>query len=441
MKTKYFIFSFIFSLFCFCSVVNADTNDIQLTNFYSSFDNYINEVNNSSFTDIDTLFNYYNQNYSSTCPYFYLGRYTQYRPSHPYELYCFISLPSFDIALLDDNAISFMSSFSGYYIMINNNDIIEASPLNNATDDYFLINLYSTSVGALRPISTNFSFSINHFYVYDNGSLSLTSDRNLFFPSFNSSVSDVSLDAFSITSGNSFPTYEVLYDGSYNPSVGYTEINLNNYSYVALSLKNYNTEPFDTIFQVKGQLCLTPVYNYGMKEKTEYYSGYQVDRCSPVYDDFTPTRVYILDADIQNNAIYYLKAYDTSIDNIIKVSSNVFDITPITSENANNPNVIIGGRSYPTIPYNDLSSSSTISEEEGYISGESKNVFDISSDSNFVESLFSNPLQTLGNVWTSIITMFALVGSFIALLPTTLQTFLIAGFSIAIVLGILKILL
>lgn len=137
-----------------------------------------------------------------------------------------------------------------------------------------------------------------------------------------------------------------LFDGSYTPSVNYTEVNLNSYSYIALSLKNYNLEAFDTTFMVKGQLCLTPVYNYGMKQKTEYYSGYQVDRCSPVYDTFTPNRISILTQDIENNSIYYLKAYDTTIDNIVKVDTNVFDITYITSENANNPNVIIGGRSY-----------------------------------------------------------------------------------------------
>lgn len=178
-----------------------------------------------------------------------------------------------------------------------------------------------------------------------------------------------------------------------------------------------------------------------MKEKTDFYSGYQVERCSPVYTSSTPNRFYILSQDLINHSIYYIKAYDTTINNIIKVDSNVFDISYITSSSENNPSVLVNGRIYPTIPYNELSSSSTQSEEEGYISGESKNVFDISSDSNFIESIFSNPLQALKTTWASILLMFSLIGDFIGLLPFTLQAFLYTAFALALSIGLIKLII
>ena len=33
------------------------------------------------------------------------------------------------------------------------------------------------------------------------------------------------------------------------------------------------------------------------------------DRCSSYYNDFTSVRFYILDSDLSNHAIYYLKVY------------------------------------------------------------------------------------------------------------------------------------
>lgn len=292
----------------------------------------------------------------------------------------------------------------------------------------------------LLETSSPFAYSSSVPQGYDDSSAYIYY-QNLNFPALSSTNFDIL--PFSITDNNPVPTIMSLYDGTYDPTpiIGYTEINLNNYAYVALSLKNYNQPSFSTLFYVQGQLCLTPVYDFGMKEKVTYFPGYQVQGCTPYYTDYTPSTVYIIDSDLQNNAIYYLKAFDTSRPNLIKVDSSVFDITPITSANANSPYVSIGGRTYPTIPYDSLSSSATKSEEEGYISGQVVSPFDAAADSSFIDGLFSNPLNALSDAWAAIIAIFSLIGSFISLLPVALQSFLYTALALGLSIGLIKIIL
>ncbi len=213
----------------------------------------------------------------------------------------------------------------------------------------------------------------------------------------------------------------------------YAEINLNNYAYVALSLKDYNVKEFNTTVYVKGQYCLTPVYNYGTTERKDVLPGTQIDRCSPYYDNFTPVRTYLLDSDLKNHSIYYLKSHDKSRENIVRVDTSIFDITYITEENKNNPEVCIDGKCYSTIPFDDLTDTSNKSEDEGYNSGSSEK-FDFS-------DVFSSPLDFLKDLWSAIVSVFDIITAFIALLPPALQSILFASFSLAIVLGIIKILL
>lgn len=442
-KEIFFTLFFTFTLFTYVNNVNADElPDNTLSNYYSNFDTFITDVQSSS-NDIDTLLSYYNSNLSSSYPYYKL-HYSSYSNSG-YVLDAFDSnvingVRPF-ISTIGNTSyfeLGFTENYSGsrdYYftsIKINNGTIFQSGPYHQTSQaNTAYVQPYGT--GYVGPIiDTNFNLS-----VYFSGS----SYSSIGFPYFSSSVSDITFQHFTLTEGQQYPTYMEQYEGDYTPSTSYTTINLNDYSYVALSLRNYNTTPFDTNFMVEGQLCLTPVYNYGMTQKTEYYTGYQVDRCSPRYLTSSPVRVSILKQDIENHSIYYLKAYNTNFPNIIKVDSSVFDITPITSENASSPSVVIDGRSYPTIPYDDLVSSSTTSEEEGYISGQVQNVFDVSSDSNFISNLFSNPLQALETTWASILTMFSLIGSFIGLLPITLQAFLMTAFALGLTIGIIKILL
>lgn len=233
--------------------------------------------------------------------------------------------------------------------------------------------------------------------------------------------------------------YYLYDDDSTISSFNYEEINLNNYAYVALSLKNYDQNPFNSTVQVKGQYCVTPVYDYGMKTYDEVTQTKVSNRCSLYYDDFTSVRMYVTENDIKNHAIYYLKAYDTSKENIVKIDITKYNITYITEEEKDNPYVTVDGRIYPTIPYNNLPSTATKNEEENYAPGESENFVGVMVDD--FTNLFTAPLDFLIEIWGTIVTFFALITSFISLLPPILQGFLYSSFTLAIVLGIIKIIL
>lgn len=253
---------------------------------------------------------------------------------------------------------------------------------------------------------------------------------------------------YTLNKGDIIPTYKNLFNVSNN---NYVEINLNSYAYVALSLKDYTKEisnsysEYSNIY-VKGQLCATPIYNYGQTERKDILTGSKVQNCSIYYNDYTSTRFYILPSDIKNHAIYYLKAYDTTKDNYVKIDTSYFDISYITEENKDDPQVSINGKVYPTISYDKLTDTSTKSEEEGYVPGVSCAVGDFNcyneyNPSNIFKDIFDKPLEALKSVWSAIINVFEIIKWFILLLPPTLQSFLYLSFMIAIILGIIKILL
>lgn len=251
---------------------------------------------------------------------------------------------------------------------------------------------------------------------------------------------------FTLNKQDTIPTYKSKFIN--RTDLNYTEIDLNNYPYVALSLKDYSkTEEFNSMTYVKGQYCLTSVYNYGLTERKDILSGTQMQRCSLYYDEYIPIRTYILKSDLENHSIYYLKAYDTSKENKIKVDTSVFNIHYITEEEKNNPIITIDGKKYSTIPYDELTDTATKSEDENYTSGGSCAVGDINCTASLTSGsikwsdIFTSPLDFLKNIWTSITQVFTLITYFIALLPTTLQYFFYISFTLAIVLGIIKIIL
>ncbi len=252
--------------------------------------------------------------------------------------------------------------------------------------------------------------------------------------------------SFTLNKNDIIPTYKSLFIDKTEDN--YTEVNLNDYPYIALSLKDYSkTDSFDVNNYVKGQYCLTPVYNYGLTERKEVLSGTQIERCSPYYDDYTPIRTYILKSDLENHSIYYLKAYDTSKENKIKVDTSVFNIHYITDEEKNNPIITINGKKYSTIPYDELTDTATKSEDEGYASGASCAVGDfnctasMSNSSLSFSDIFTSPIDFLKKIWQGIVNVFTLINYFISILPTTLQYFLYISFMLAIILGLIKIIL
>lgn len=259
----------------------------------------------------------------------------------------------------------------------------------------------------------------------------------MFYTDYDSVIINNYLDSGNthiLKNGDILPTF---YKGKDFTNKGnLVEVDLNSYPYIALSLKDYSkTEAFDVNNYVKGQYCITPVYDYGLKERREFLSQTQVERCSPYYNDFTLIRTTILKSDLDNHAIYYLKSYDTSKENKVKIDSSVFNIHYITEEEKDNPILNINGTKYSTLPFDKLTDTANKSESEGYVSGASGEIKVNWSD------IFTSPLDFIKGIWSSVTQVFILIGYFISLLPVHLQYFLYISFMLAIILGLLKIIL
>lgn len=282
---------------------------------------------------------------------------------------------------------------------------------------------------------------------------------NYFFSNFNLYYSNYSDNVTSIAYHSDLPTYDRLYpisapiptaydyfDFDFLSEIeqdDYTEINLNDYPYVVLSLKDYNNLISPVNFDILGQVCITPVYDYGLKEKPNGIT----DRCTPNYSSYTTLRYYINNNDLLNNAVFYVSAYSDNLSNPnkIKVNTRVFDISYISSSNAGNPTIYVNGRIYSIIPYSDLTSSAESNEENGFIPGSSCAVGDLNCQANVsgmdISDLFTHPLELLKSMWSAITSIFTVITAFIVLLPVPLQTFMYTAFMFSIILGILKILL
>lgn len=320
------------------------------------------------------------------------------------------------------------TQLSGFPVAGKFQDLITSYEV--ATTTY---NLPSVSKDVVAP--GNYSFQsknfISSFFVSSNFDIIFHTDHDsIVIHNFRDTGND-----YILKDGDVVPT---LFKGKdFNNNTGnLVEVDLNSYPYIALSLKDYSkTEAFDVSNYVKGQYCITPVYDYGLKERREVLSQTQVERCSPYYNDFTLIRTTILKSDLDNHAIYYLKSYDTSKENKVKIDTSIFNIHYITEEEKDNPILNINGTKYSTLPFDKLTDTANKSESEGYVSGASGEIKVNWSD------IFTSPLDFIKGIWSSVTQVFIVIGYFIALLPTTLQYFLYISFMLAIILGLLKIIL
>lgn len=216
--------------------------------------------------------------------------------------------------------------------------------------------------------------------------------------------------------------------------LNYVEVDLNSYPYIILSLKDYSkTEEFSTINYVKGQYCLTSVYNYGSTEKKDIIEGSKNKRCSLYYDNYTPIRTYILNSDLKNNAIYYLKAYDTTKENKVKIDTSVFNIHYVSEEEKNNPIITINGKKHTPKSYDELTDTATKSEDENYAGGASEEFS--------ITDIFSAPLEFFKKIINAISEFNGLIKELFSFLPDEFLAFLLAVFALLVVVAIVKILL
>lgn len=216
--------------------------------------------------------------------------------------------------------------------------------------------------------------------------------------------------------------------------LNYVEVDLNSYPYIILSLKDYSkTEEFFTINYAKGQYCLTSVYNYGSTEKKDIIEGSKTKRCSLYYDNYTPIRTYILNSDLKNNAIYYLKAYDTTKENKVKIDTSVFNIHYISEEEKDNPIITINGKKHTPKSYDELTDTATKSEDENYADGASEEFS--------ITDIFTAPLEFFKKIINAISEFNGLIKELFSFLPDEFLAFILAAFALLVVVAIIKILL
>ena len=438
------------------NTVNAEEIYLEYDTDINRYKNYINEIGYETFNNvINDSINYYNLNLSIDYPYFFISlTYNAINNNPRIQLLAFSEL-NYNYYYTFDS----FSDGSFYKLPVSGKVITllyEYNPDNNSFSEPDISGNYSNPhlihISPEQKEYRPYSYYYSNFDLYYKGS-SFTEENDtlhylnpndtLYIPSYEDSTK------YSSHKANEDFLIEPYYIYDDNDSLSgnnLTTINLNDYSYVILSLKDYTPrETFTTIMYVKGQLCPTTVYNYGLHEKKEYVSGWQSPNCGTYSNDYVRHLNYIREEDIENHAVYYLTRYDSSKPNLVKVDTSIYDITYITKEEENNPIITIDGKKYQTLPYSDLTDTSILTEKEGlkpnYTCGKYDTDCFLDSSGVNVKNLFSNPLETLKGVWDAILSIFALITNFIALLPPTMQAFLILAFGVGTALGIIKILL
>ena len=364
-----------------------------------------------------------------------------------------------------NKAITYFSTldyqYYSMYVGINpqsNNIKLWINPFNITGEDEIYQNVYSSGNNIDRFRFSNntwteetFIYSVvldglsdpyrNNFYLFYDSNYNFINEGNYVFQGFYDNEGEQDYDnMLQVHSGDTMPKikdlmqYNSWSEYENNHLEGYTEVNLDNYEYVLLSLKNYNqTEAFQTNLQVKGQIGITPIYNFGQTSK-DSITGVQVqDRCNVNYENYTNYPFYIIQSDLQNNAIYAVKECNQG--SSFKFDNSIFNITYITAENEENPTITINGTTYNVIPYGDLPSTATKNEEDNYIPGESGSA----TDTGGLDSAIKNTQQKMSEIWNTFTYFTAFVGQIFSSLPGEVQTILLSAFTVGIILGLIKI--
>lgn len=437
--------------FMFISSVKAESIQLNNNNNYTSNMSVQDIFTNKDYKDYleeskRLLFEKYESEYSDLYPYYVI------------ELN-FSNSSSFSITLsmvMSNQKFSFnykKGNNNGYgYNLLEDNTSVEGLPIDGKWQN-LEVSYDSSSTTYNLPELKNYISPPAHYafqptFFCSNYLVSSNFDL-YFYTDYDSVIINNYLDSgntYILKNGDILPT---IYKGKdFTDKSNLVEVDLNSYPYIALSLKDYSkTEEFSVTNYVKGQYCLTPVYDYGLKERKDVLTGTKIQRCSLAYTDFTPVRTSILKSDLENHAIYYLKAYNTNIENKAKIDTSVFNIHYITEEEKDNPILTINGKKYSVLPYGNLTDSSTKSEDENYSPGASCSVGDFNCTASIMGSdfkwsdIFTGPLDFLKGIWSSVTQVFVVIGYFISLLPVQLQYFLYISFMLAIILGLIKIIL
>lgn len=382
--------------------------------YYNDFETFISDSNNrvifnKLYNDIMT---YYEENYKETLPYYALS-----------------------VNLISTSSEKFLPLQIRLDIRaVDNSDYLYkqwASPTYNSED--FNVRYY---MGNYYEVSTSGYIACDKTNPHNYGFVPLKSGYYTPLATFQTNHKSLILDentTYNVTNKDgTISTYTSLIDyypvympNGYDSSIydTYTTVNLDNYEYVILNLKDYSKkEAFETNLQVKGSIGITPVYNYGQVEKSEV-----TDRCNLGYSDFTDYRFFILKNDLTNNAFYIVKACEES--SSFRFDSNIFDITYVTTENVDDPVVTFGGVEYHTIPFNKLSNSANQNEQNNFIPGES---------GSSLTDIIDNISDFTSDIWNAISSFMGLVTKFFNTLPEEFRYLSITSFTVLAVIAIIK---
>lgn len=148
--------------------------------------------------------------------------------------------------------------------------------------------------------------------------------------------------------------------------VNYTEVNLDNYPYVILYPKNYNsTENVEVNMKVKGMVGITPVYEYGTIQKTLV-----TDRCNQSFNTLTDYKLYINKSDFTNKSIFYVKECEPG--SILKFDADKMNIHYITDESEENLTLTIDGQEHRIWKFSELGRTANSNEEDNFVPGSSE---------------------------------------------------------------------
>lgn len=397
---------------------------------YSDFKDFISfEHNKKIYTNLyNDLINKYNSDYKTEYPYYILQIQYNLDTNDGAQYYLVLQLFKKSVYVFYDNSGTypiFSSKYSDDNNYVNGDDSVYLS-----TSYFEKSTTYTTpSLFFNGNYFSNYSFGTSKFFE----SFMISSNFDIKIK-FNNPEDKLTINNFRdvgtliLHNDDVIPMLSIFGDETDN----YKTINLNDYAYIALFLKDYSkTKAFSTTTYVKGQSCITPLYNFSTSLKPDKSENI----CSPVYSDYTASDIYVLKSDIENKAVYYVSKYDSSIENSIKIDTSVFDIFYVKEEDAANPTFNYKGHEYAGIGLDNVDYSANKNTENGLVPGESKNVADTFAD------VIKKPLELFKNISSGLTSFFSLITSFLGFLPTELQGFLYFSFVVAIVLGIIKIIL
>ena len=380
-------------------------------NFPCSKESCLNAINNNSST-LNAYYDYLEKN-KSTYDYYFIT-YSSYGKKDSFELFTFTK----------DKSVSFTEEVEGvtlrffynFMMWVDDSGIQSETNYDYSNNFYYDLNLFHPY---FHFYDTNYKLQVTSFEKVSPGIDFYSTNETLIF-----NQGDLYPSIKELVKYNSFAEFK---KNQSDPNV--TTVNLDNYEYVILNLKDYNqTKAFNTNLKVKGSIGITPIYNFGQTEKSDIIGTKIEDRCNVKYDEFTDYRLSILKQDLKNNAVYIVKSCEEG--SSFKFDNTIFNVTYVTADNVDDPVVTIGGKDYHTIPFNKLTSSANQNEEENYVPGESKKLN--------LSDIVSNITNTVSSFWDSIVNFMSLVTKFFNTLPIEIKGVAITTFSMACMIALIK---